>query len=215
MNCDFLWTLADLVNCTFSTNYNMYSRSCRHNMYLRHLLTCHVHILHIYLTLIINRLHCKKRLAIKLFPARESLVNDIPAGDWKIASLFYSVRAHATLDIEYEYSTQFFRNIYVWILDSKCSKLKARYMTLFHNFDEISQRKKVIKPRWIFWRMKIGTKPYILITFFIYLVPLFRSLRRNGRVTMTERHIFDFLLVFTIKPFARTLPWDLLLQAPN
>jgi len=58
-------------------------------------------------------------------------------------------------------------------------------------------------------------KPYVLITFFIYLVPLFRSLGRNGRVTMTKRHIFYFLLVFTIKPFARTLPLNLFLQAPN
>jgi hypothetical protein len=33
-------------------------------------------------------LHCKKRLAI--FPARKSLVVDIPAGDGKIANLFYS-----------------------------------------------------------------------------------------------------------------------------
>jgi hypothetical protein len=56
-------------------------------------------------------LHSKKRLAvfpsqpgyhlpnslwpgiIKLFPARESLVSDIPAGDEKIANLFYSVPA--------------------------------------------------------------------------------------------------------------------------
>jgi hypothetical protein len=30
--------------------------------------------------------HCKKRLAI--FPTRESLVSDIPAGDGKIANLF-------------------------------------------------------------------------------------------------------------------------------
>jgi hypothetical protein len=28
---------------------------------------------------------------IKLFPARESLVSDIPAGDGKIGNLFYSV----------------------------------------------------------------------------------------------------------------------------
>jgi hypothetical protein len=28
---------------------------------------------------------------IKLFPARESLVSDIPAGDGKIANIFYSV----------------------------------------------------------------------------------------------------------------------------
>jgi hypothetical protein len=28
---------------------------------------------------------------IKLFPARESLVSDIPAGVWKIDNLFYSV----------------------------------------------------------------------------------------------------------------------------
>jgi hypothetical protein len=144
MNCDFCGLYI------FNYNYNMYSRTCRNNMYLRHSLTCHVHIWHIYLTLIINRLHCQKRLTIKLFPARESLVSDIPAGDGKITSLFYSVRAHATLDIGYEYWTQFFRNIYVWILDSKCSKLKARYMTLFQNFDKFSQRKKVVKPRWIF-----------------------------------------------------------------
>ncbi len=60
--------------------------------------------------------HCKKRLAIfpspagmsltklsmvgnnrpgsKLFPAIESLVSDIPAGDGKIANLFYSVEMH-------------------------------------------------------------------------------------------------------------------------
>ncbi len=31
---------------------------------------------------------------IKLFPARESLVYDIPAGDGKIANLFYSVNVH-------------------------------------------------------------------------------------------------------------------------
>ncbi len=38
--------------------------------------------------------HCKKRLAIiKLFPARESLVKDITAGDGKIANLFYSIVA--------------------------------------------------------------------------------------------------------------------------
>ncbi len=42
------------------------------------------------------KLHCKKRLAIFLYPARdaparESLVSDIPAGDGKIANLFYSV----------------------------------------------------------------------------------------------------------------------------
>ncbi len=52
-------------------------------------------------------LHCKKRLMIfpsgfhqpnslwtgiiKLFPATESLVSDIPAGDGKIDNLFYSV----------------------------------------------------------------------------------------------------------------------------
>ena len=30
---------------------------------------------------------------IKLFPARESLVSDIPAGDEKMANLFYSVEA--------------------------------------------------------------------------------------------------------------------------
>jgi hypothetical protein len=37
---------------------------------------------------------CKKRLAIiKLFPARESLVKDITAGDGKIANLFYSIEA--------------------------------------------------------------------------------------------------------------------------
>ncbi len=41
-------------------------------------------------------LHCKKRFAIfpgiiKLFPTRESLVSDIPAGDGKIVNLFYSV----------------------------------------------------------------------------------------------------------------------------
>jgi hypothetical protein len=53
--------------------------------------------------------HCKKKLAvflspagmsltilwrgiIKLFPARESLVSDIPAVDGKIGNLFYSVR---------------------------------------------------------------------------------------------------------------------------
>ncbi len=28
---------------------------------------------------------------IQLFPARESLISDIPAGDGKIANLFYSV----------------------------------------------------------------------------------------------------------------------------
>ncbi len=33
---------------------------------------------------------------IKLFPSRESLVNDIPAGDGKTANLFYSVRAIKT-----------------------------------------------------------------------------------------------------------------------
>jgi hypothetical protein len=44
-------------------------------------------------------LHCKKKgyrfprraVMIKLFPASESLVSDIPAGDRKIANLFYSV----------------------------------------------------------------------------------------------------------------------------
>ncbi len=35
-------------------------------------------------------LHCLAGI-IKLFPARESLVSDIPAGDEKIANLFYSV----------------------------------------------------------------------------------------------------------------------------
>ncbi len=42
----------------------------------------------------VSTLHCKKRLAIspsKLFPARESLVSDIPVGDGKTANLFYSV----------------------------------------------------------------------------------------------------------------------------
>jgi hypothetical protein len=33
--------------------------------------------------------HCKKRFAI--FPARENLVSDIPAGDGKIAKLFFTV----------------------------------------------------------------------------------------------------------------------------
>ncbi len=32
-------------------------------------------------------LHCKKRFAIKLFPAKESLVCDIPDGDGNIANL--------------------------------------------------------------------------------------------------------------------------------
>jgi hypothetical protein len=48
-------------------------------------------------------IHCKKGLPIfpipsRLFPARESLFNDIPAGDGKIGNLFYSVyavRVHA------------------------------------------------------------------------------------------------------------------------
>jgi hypothetical protein len=36
--------------------------------------------------------HCKKRLAIiKLFPARESLVGDIPAGDGKFTNPFSRV----------------------------------------------------------------------------------------------------------------------------
>ncbi len=36
--------------------------------------------------------HCKKVSGIfKLFPARESLVSDIPAGDGKTVNLFYSV----------------------------------------------------------------------------------------------------------------------------
>ncbi len=34
-------------------------------------------------------IYCKKRLPID--PSRESLVSDIPAGDGKIANLFYSV----------------------------------------------------------------------------------------------------------------------------
>ncbi len=34
-------------------------------------------------------LHCKKKFPI--FPPRESLVSDIPAGDGKIVKLFYSV----------------------------------------------------------------------------------------------------------------------------
>jgi hypothetical protein len=33
---------------------------------------------------------------IKLFPARESLISDIPAGDGKNDNLFYSVRDAAT-----------------------------------------------------------------------------------------------------------------------
>ncbi len=59
--------------------------------------------------LILRALHCKKRLAILpspagmshtklslagnylVFPPRESLVSDIPAGDGKTADLFYSV----------------------------------------------------------------------------------------------------------------------------
>ncbi len=36
-------------------------------------------------------LHCKKGYRF-LFPPRESLVSDIPAGDGKIANLFYSER---------------------------------------------------------------------------------------------------------------------------
>ncbi len=45
---------------------------------------------------VLGRLHCQKRLAvfpeiIKLFPVRESLVSDIPAGDRKNDNLFYSV----------------------------------------------------------------------------------------------------------------------------
>jgi hypothetical protein len=35
-----------------------------------------------------ERLHCKKRLNLTLFPARESLVSDITAGDGKTAILF-------------------------------------------------------------------------------------------------------------------------------
>jgi hypothetical protein len=63
-----------------------------------------------------NQIHCKKRLTIfpspfgmsltklslegnkELFQARESLVNDIPAGDGKLANLFYSVE-HSRLYI--------------------------------------------------------------------------------------------------------------------
>ncbi len=57
--------------------------------------------------LLLHMSHCKKKAGkIKLFPASESLVSDIPAGDrkivipvvsdipagdWKIANLFYSV----------------------------------------------------------------------------------------------------------------------------
>jgi hypothetical protein len=37
-----------------------------------------------------TRLHCKKGLC-KIFPARESLVSDIPAGDGKTDNFFYSV----------------------------------------------------------------------------------------------------------------------------
>jgi hypothetical protein len=36
----------------------------------------------------------KKSLAI--FPARESLVSDIPAGDWKSANLFYGDTLYTT-----------------------------------------------------------------------------------------------------------------------
>jgi hypothetical protein len=38
-------------------------------------------------------LHCKKT---KLFPSRESLVNDFPAGDGETANLFYSVYKEKT-----------------------------------------------------------------------------------------------------------------------
>jgi hypothetical protein len=46
--------------------------------------------------IIFTAIHCKKRFApfpgiIKLFPPRESLVSDIPAGDGNVANLFFEV----------------------------------------------------------------------------------------------------------------------------
>jgi hypothetical protein len=56
-----------------------FSLVSKHNLYVR--------IYGLYILSI--QVHCKKRLAI--FPARKSLVRDIPAGDGKTANLFYSV----------------------------------------------------------------------------------------------------------------------------
>ncbi len=43
------------------------------------------------LSLVWNSLIIKIIIIIKLFPARESLVSDIPAGDGKIDNLFYTL----------------------------------------------------------------------------------------------------------------------------
>ncbi len=38
-----------------------------------------------------KNMQCKKGYRLKIFPARESLVSDIPARDGKTTNLFYSV----------------------------------------------------------------------------------------------------------------------------
>ncbi len=82
--------------------------------------------------ILIIPLHCKKDQRfplpnspwpgiIKLFPARESLVGDIPAGDGKTANLFYSVVTLSMIAKYFDYHDhvmifQYSNNIFLWML---------------------------------------------------------------------------------------------------
>jgi hypothetical protein len=46
----------------------------------------------------LTKLFLARNNKITVFPARESLVSDIPAGDRRIANLFYSVLSYVDID---------------------------------------------------------------------------------------------------------------------